>query len=361
MKNSQKGFVGAILLVIIGVLVVGGGVYFYSQNKSVSTTAPINDVSNNAKNSNAFYDSDLRISHASISVSNNSASAFNAVKTNLVAKADSDFLSKYFANYSAKNLPPITQSQKILTAHTDLLNIFDANANKQYQCSIGIGENCSLQPIRNIANLAALRSLVAFQQNKPSEAQSTALNIVTLGKNVTANADAVITLLVGWSVQNLGYNILATVQPKGTLSANEKANLIATLRQEHKKALRYEYTRTAEGIDYITSPANKPSAIITSDEEETIAIYRKGATASPTAWNPTETKKYFYDSYKIALSNIDLACGVTPKTSVMNLNFDPQNEQTENYVGKTMYSTTYASLDTMSQKRCAIENLIQNL
>lgn len=364
MKNSQKGFVGALLLVIIGVLVVGGGVYIYSQKKSPPTNTLTNQVSNNTQNPTTTNDADLRISYVPISASNNSAPAFNTIKTDSIAKADLDFLSKYFSNFSSKNLPPIAQSQKILTAHGDLLKIFDANSNKPYQCSIAMGESCFLQPVRNIANLAALRAVISYQQNKLSEAQTTASNIVALGKNITANLDDTITLLIGWTAQKLGYNILSMVYPKGNsplFSDNEKSNLIATLRREQKKSLQYDYTRRMEMIDYITSPNNKPSIVVDADGEETIKIYRDGIAASPTAWNPSETKKYFYDSYKIALSNIDLPCGATPQKSMQNLNFDPNNQQTENFVGKTLYTTTYASLDTLSTKRCEIENLIQNL
>lgn len=371
MKNSQyirqaqyrKGFI-VPLLAAIALLVIGGGVYFYSQKKSASMVLPTNKVPSNTKDSTAFNDSDLRISYISISNSNNSAPAFNAVKANSITKSDLDFLSKYVTNYSPTNLPPVAQSQKILSTYPDLLNIFDANANKKYQCSVLIEDTCRFQSIRDISNLAGLRALVSFQQNKSNQAETTAYNLIALGKNVTANADEVIPLLIGWPVQKLGYSILSTIRPKentALFTDSEKGILITQLRQEHKNVLRYAYTRAAEGIDYITYPNKKPSIILTPDDEDMVATYRKGVAASPTAWNPNETKKYFYDSYKIALLNIDLACGATPATSKMELNFNPRNQQTENYVGKTMYTTTYASLDTLSQKRCAIENLIQNL
>ena len=359
MKN-QKGFIVPLLIAIVAVVAIGGGIYFFTQNKPPVTTLTT-QVSNNPQVSSGFNDSDLKISATRISDTTNSASAFSAIKSDAISKVDLDFLTKYLSNYSSKNLPPVSQSQKILTTYSNLLSIFDANASKQYQCLFASGDTCSLQPVRSISNLAGLRALTFFQQNKSSQAQSTASNIVGLGKNVTANADSVITLLVGWSVQNLGYNILATVQPKGAISANEKTTLVANLRNEQKKVLQYMYTGVAEEIDYITSPNNKPSRSLVPDEEDLINTYRKGAATTPTAWNPAETKKYFYDSYKIALSNVDLACGVTPVTSKIDLNFNPQDQQVENYVGKTLYSTAYASLDTMSQKRCAVENLIQNL
>ena len=43
MKNSQKGFIVPILLVIIALLVVGGGVYIY-KNKKTETPSVVNII-----------------------------------------------------------------------------------------------------------------------------------------------------------------------------------------------------------------------------------------------------------------------------------------------------------------------------
>ncbi len=359
MKNSQKGFI-MLLPIIIVVVVVGGGIYLFSQNRPFAGT-PKTQVSGTTQTSLSFNDSDLRILATRISDSVNSAPVFNTIKSDVITKTDQTFLVKYLGRYSSNSLPPIEESQKILATYSNLLDIFDTNVKKQYQCLFTLGDVCSLQSIRNIQNIIGLRAVTFFQQNKSSEAQSTAYDIVSLGRSITTNADSANTLLVGWSVQNLGYDILTTIKQKGIISVNDKLALIANLRKEQKKVLQYMYTGTADEIDYITSPNNKPSRQLDHDEEDLVNTYRKGASANPTAWNPTETKKFFYSSYKIALSNVDLACGSTPVDSMLNFDFDPQNQQTENYVGKMLYATTYASLDTMSQKRCVIENLIQNL
>lgn len=114
-------------------------------------------------------------------------------------------------------------------------------------------------------------------------------------------------------------------------------------------------------IDYIVSPNNKPTKTLSTDDENFVNQIRQEAAASSTAWNPTETKKYFYDSYKIAISNVDLACGVDPVNSKMKFDLSLENSQTENYIGKTIYSSSYPTLDSSNKKRCSIENLIQNL
>ncbi len=359
MKN-QQGFFAPLMLIIVGILIVVGGIYFFLQNKkSVTTPAPV--VSNMVQPPLSFDDSDLRLPvSVRILDSVNSVSSFNAIKSDAVSSADQVFFKKYFSTYSPQNLPPVVQSQNILNTYSNLLGIFNSNSNKQYQCLFELGDDCSLLGVQEVADIASLQALTSFQQKKLSDAQNIASNIVTLGRNITANADSVITLLVGWTVQKLGYNVLFTIEPKYTISSDEKSNLIVSLRQEQKKVLQYMYTDAAEEIDYITSSNNKPSRPLSSDEEDLINTYRQGSTTSPSAWNPNETKKYFYDSYKIALSNVDIGCDATSTNSVVNINFNPQDQQTENYVGKTLYSIGYGSFESMNQKRCAVENLIEN-
>ncbi len=367
MKN-QKGFSVVSLVVVVAVVAIGVGAYFYlrtivqENHMKVTSTLPVtNDSKNTTQTTSTFNDSDMRISASRIPASKNSAPIFNDANSDITSKADLDFLTKSFTNFSPKSLPPVAESQKILTTYSKLLTIFDENAYRQYQCLPTLGDACPLQPVRHIGNLASLRATTLLEQNKLTQAQISASSVVALGKNITADADGIITLLVGWSLQNQGYTILGMIKPKTTISEADKKVLISNLRKEHKNALRYMYTETAQAMDYITSAANKPSRPYIDNEEEEIATYRKEAAASKTAWNPNETKKYFYDSYKIAVSNVDLVCGATPANSRIDIHFNPEDKQTENYVGKTLYAGMYASFDTITQKRCAIESLIQAL
>ncbi len=374
MKNSQKGFV-VPLLIVIAVLVIGGGVYYFTKKAPASQVnniqSSIPDQSgitntNNVSSSPISTDSDLKISYVKIPASNNSASTWNSISATAIAKSDLDFLGKYFGSYSSTNLPPLSQSTALLAKYQSLLATFDSAIQKQYQCSIDMGESCLLNSVRYTSQVAALRAVVSMEQKKLTDAQKEAEGVVSAGKQVTANADDVIPLLVGWLSQKLGYGILNTIHQNqgGTyLAADKKAQLIATLRQEHKTVLKFMYTRYAELVDYITSPSNKPAdKALASDEEDQVNTYRKEATASSNAWNPTETKKYFYDSYKIAISNVDLPCGSTPANSIIG-NFSAKNTtvQDENYAGKKIYSTLYPSLDNLSVKRCDVENLISSL
>jgi hypothetical protein len=47
MKNSQKGFIVPLLIILAGVLVIGVGSYIYFQNKNTQITQPINTSQNN--------------------------------------------------------------------------------------------------------------------------------------------------------------------------------------------------------------------------------------------------------------------------------------------------------------------------
>lgn len=360
-KNTiQKSKTSLIVTIIIVIVLIAGGWYFFSQKKSSFTAIK------ESKDFTTFDDSDLKISYTiTPTVSENSAPAFNALSGNLVTSEDVNTLTKYIASSTTANLPSITQANKIISKYPDLLKAFNENATKPYQCNLGKGESCSLNAARGMTYLAGVQALILFEQKKETDAQKTASNLISLGKNISANADTDITLIAGWAAQKTGYSISSIVNSKSKtslFSEAEKSTLITQLRNEHKKVFRYSYTRTAEGIDYITSPGKEPTGqTIFPDDEEIIGQYRKAIAENPEAWNPTETKKYFYDSYKILISNIDLPCGANLPEGRVDINFNPEDQKTENYIGKTMYSTTFASLNTLSVKRCEVETAIQNL
>lgn len=359
-NTFQKSKTSLIVAIVIIIVLIAGGWYFFSQKKSSFTT--IKEYRDHV----TFDDSDLKISYTiTPTVSENSAPAFNALSGNLVTSEDVNTLTKYIASSTQANLPPIIQANKIISKYPDLLKVFNENATKPYQCNLGKGESCFLSAARGMTYLAGAQALVLFEQKKTADAQKTASDLISLGKNIAANADTDIALLVGWAAQKTGYSISSIVNSKSKtplFSEAEKSALITQLRNEHKKVFQYSYTRTAEGIDYITSPDKKPiSQAMSSDDEAIIDQYRKAIAENPEAWNPTETKKYFYDSYKILISNIDLPCGANLPEGKVNINFNPEDQKTENYIGKTMYSTTFASLNTLSVKRCEVESAIQNL
>ena len=111
---------------------------------------------------------------------------------------------------------------------------------------------------------------------------------------------------------------------------------------------------------------NNPSFPQSAEDIATADEYRKSIALG--SFNLEETKKYFYDSYKIQIANVDLACGSTMVnapydfSSEVNTATTTSNQSSvENYVGKILYWTTYPSLDDLNMKRCELEALINSL
>lgn len=48
MKSNQKGFIGVVLIILIALVTVGGGVYFYTQNKEVSMNSDPTNIEMNS-------------------------------------------------------------------------------------------------------------------------------------------------------------------------------------------------------------------------------------------------------------------------------------------------------------------------
>lgn len=348
-----------IFIVIIILTLLGGAGWFFLQSKSGSVIQnEILDSNNEIPIIQTKNLDDLKINYIAVPVNENSASVFQSVGVNAISKEDNDFLVKFVSD-NQTTLRPITQSKKVLTKYKKLLETFEAGvAKKYYQCSIAMGDTCYLNNIRSISRLAVANSFILWKDGKTDEAKDYAHKIIKLGQMITEQADEFITLLVGWEVQKMGYYTLKDVEG-GTLSLEVKNDLIKNLREEHKKLFRFDYSRTLEIIDFTTDENNKPSIVI-KETDELMNEFRKNV--NDITWKPEIVKKWFNDSLKIALSNVDLPCGSVYKDSTIDIGFDPQDTaQTDNFVGKTLYSTTYASLNTTSVKRCEVESLINVL
>lgn len=349
MKNSPRGATSPIIfaIVVATVLVVAAFLYL---NYPTTKNAERN-----------FNDADLKLSYVRIPDEVNSVSIFNTAGSKTTTKADQDFIARYITSTTTKPYPPVAEAQKILNRYPDLIKALADSKNMDYQCSLDLGETCQFGTLRTIGNLAALKSFVQFQQKKTDEATVTAKDIVALGKKITAHNDNILSLLVGWIVQSRGYETLQEVRPKNSASftVEERESLTTALRNEHKNVLRFMYTRQSEFIDYIVSSSSKPSVALDEESEEVVSIYRQAA--EKMSWDGYATKGYFYTSYKMAVLNVDLACDAPVKDSKIDLKFDPEDKKTENYVGKTLYLTVYASLDTLNSKRCEVENLVNSL
>jgi tetratricopeptide (TPR) repeat protein len=346
----------AAIIAVLAVLIIGGLVYYFiSQKKPV-----VSDSAAEITNTTKFNDENILVTPLpEVDASSNATIAFAGLKP--ISPEDSKKLGNYIAS-STTVLPPLAESQKLLATYADYLKVFDQNASKTFYCK---DNSCSLNAIRYAVYLATLRSLVYFEQGKYAEAKKSAASVIDVGKSLTGNNDGLITLLIGWVAQKYGYIALDTISkkdPSAQLSAAEKQELIATLRSEHKHALKFEYMQGTEMIDYINTPSKIPKySHVDADTESAVAAYRKAIAENPMAWNYLETKKYFYDTTKNMIAHVDLPCGAKIPESMVKTGYNEQNTKDENYIGKAMYAIGGASIDTMNVKRCEIESAIQAL
>ncbi|GEM_PF-3403196 len=318
------------------------------------------------------FGQDLLMNWTKIPDDQNSAVDISAASA-LITQADKDFLSKFFGKgYDVKNLPTPSAATAVAARNVKTLQAFSTtSAMPLYQCSaVMTPEQCNFEPLRDIGRFLLLRSYVLQNAFKIPEALSIATNLADLGRKVTAGADEVVPLLVGWELQKNGYQRIAGLNTKTSapvvLPADEKANRVNVLRDEQRKVFRLMYTRQAEGLEYLADENKVPSFPQSAKDISAADEYRKSIALGK--FNLEETKRYFYDSYKIQIANVGVACGgqlAKPpydfSAEVHTATSTGSQSSIENYVGKILYWTTYTSFDSLNAKRCEVEDIINKL
>jgi hypothetical protein len=177
-------------------------------------------------------------------------------------------------------------------------------------------------------------------------------------------------MVVGWSLQKDGYQRIVSLNSKlltpFAMSADEKAGRVKALRDNHKELFKFLYTRKSEELDYLVNKSKTPSYPMSDTEVASLEEYRKSIELG--SFNLAETKKYFYDSYKNDINNVDLSCGGSVTKPPYDFSRDVNAATTtgdqssiENYIGKVMYWTTFPELNGVYAKRCEVEDLINKL
>lgn len=320
------------------------------------------------------FDSDMLVTWEKIPDGQNSAAAINAAGA-MISKGDSDFLAKYFSKgYDAKNLPPAAEATAVGLRNVKVLQAFAAASTlPQYQCSALMNPTtdstsgpCSVLPVRDIGRFLLLRTYLLERANKIPEALSIAQAIVDLGRKITAQAD-LLSVLTGWSLQKDGYQRILDLNSKVsapfTLSTSDKDSRIGALRAETRLMFKFSYSNQAEVLDYLADKNKLPTFPLGADYAPTIEEYRKSITQG--SFNLEETKKYFYDSYKIEIENVDLTCGGIIKAQpydfssvIKSADGTTIQSSVENYVGKVFYWSIFPSLNKTYARRCEVEALI---
>lgn len=368
--GGSKKIVLAIAIVFIVACAAAGGFYLWNKSssavseKSATENTRISIEDRAAAENNALA-ADVYVPQAYVRIpdANNSAVIFRTVASSTFTKIDRDFLNAF----SATNTPPVNESRIIVAKYKNILAAFEAGVSKgSFQCSLLRGDSCPLNIVRDAAKIALINAFVLSADGKNEEALAYASKVSRLGQQVLEYSDEMIAFLVGGVIEKMSYQTELTLRSKmgksapASITAANKALLIAALRKQHKNVISREYAVRLEQIDYVTDPSKKPSYPLTSEDEEYFGEYRKVSNA--TTWKPEQVKKWFEDSYKISLSNVDLPCGSKVAHSTIDIGFNPaMSEHSDNYVGKTFYSTLYASLENVNAKRCEVENAITKL
>lgn len=370
-----------LVSVLFLLIMVGGGLWYFLSRGSVSTTPtqkqlPASEAGRMppiATSTPAIVgDQDLMVSWTKIQDDQNIARAMSAIAV-MITASDKDFLSKYFGKgYDIKNLPAVSVASAVAARNVKALQVFSAvSVAPLYQCSTVMTlSGCDIQALRDIGRLLLLRSYVLERAGKNQDALAIVSNMVDLGRKVTSGADEVLTLLAGWELQKNGYQRMAELNQKVSapfnLSADDKTGRLNTLRTEQKNIFKYLYTRESEALEYLADKNKLPSFPQLADDIAAADEYRKSITLGK--FNLAETKGYFYNSYKISMNNVDLACGsrmMLPPydfNSEMNIATTTGNQKSVgNYIGKVLYWTTYTPLDNINIKRCEVEELINKL
>lgn len=380
--GSKKKLPIIIVLILFILVIVGADVWFFlSRNKMpVTPSLPVDTTSLQSKETAPVassapavsFDADLIKTWTKIPDEQNSVSAVNMVGR-MLSKDDTDFLSKYFSNgYDVKNLPTVSSANAMGARVVGALNTFlKASTTPLFQCSVVMTpEQCDLETIRNVGQLLLFRSYVLEKAGKITEALSIAASLVDFGRKITAETDEFVPTLVGWILQKGGLERIALLNPRlstpFSISSDEKISRINNLRNEHKNVFKFIYTRKVEELEYLADKNKIPSFPQSAEDIAIADEYRKSIILG--SFNLEETKKYFYDSYKIAIGNVDLACGspMSPppydfSSEIHTATTTSSQSAVENYVGKILYWTTFISLDSMNAKRCEVEDLINKI
>ncbi len=364
--KSHKGLWVTILILVI--LAAAGWAYYtyypdpYNPMTLFTKSEPTPEIPNEVK---AFDDADLRLEYVPIPSEQNSALVFSTTSKNFISKTDADYLRVYFAeSTTTKPVWDYAKAKGMVKNNAKAFALIDEALNKkEYQCSIFNGEECDYSIPWTYARLLALRARLNIADKNYSEAKNDILKIISIGRRMVNGSDEAISMLVGLGIEKLGTNtaIFYKDQSKESFVFDDKALIRQELRGSFKRVLRYLYTRQASAVDYIGGKIDKPLGAIDTETLDTLNLYRNQATS--TNWNLGETKKLFYDSFKIALNNIDLPCTATSTESKKVIFKDAADmtaqKNSANFVGKTLYSTIYASFDTVnSAKFCEFDTLI---
>jgi hypothetical protein len=166
MANTNKGFVGIALLIVLGLLIVGAGIYYYHGKEAakVAATSTASSIAGFSNNLQLNTNSDISLTSQANSNSNTTANATAAGSGNANWKTYTDAQDNYSISYPLNMFPyKVPSSNDIVLINGSLGGSLDIN--------IRPGSSCSYSPnttsTETVGNLTFVTADVSNDYSTP--------------------------------------------------------------------------------------------------------------------------------------------------------------------------------------------------
>ncbi len=360
-SSSHLGLV--FLIVIILFIFASGGAYYYFFVMNAPRENTIEDMNgpDTASPSKPFSDASILLPQETGLRETGFASLFSTFATTSLSQADRQFLDQYAQDLSAA---PLTQAKKIISNAKPLLDAFDKSAEFDvYDCDSAKG--CAPEILTLTARLVILRSYVYEKSKDSVRAIQDVRDLADFGAKISsASHPTPELLLAGWYAQKSAYTRIsklnAVSSAKITYTNDEVAVTLAGMRKSLTYIYKNTYTMWAQAIDYVAGRGMLPSHL-SAQEAARVESYK--TMINQYSFDPTATKKLFYDSVTAEISATALSCASNPTASYRktDLNTDMSNTEVVNYLGKKWYETSYKNAFSLRESLCGVEKALTDL
>ncbi len=216
----------------------------------------------------------------------------------------------------------------------------------------------SLNFLRGMARVDAIRALYLFKQGRENEGIDEAIKIIDLGQKIQDSQITFTEYLVSVAIKKIGFDVLTTMIEKTALPSDKLISYIKEIdyfkndKNGLATAFKSEYANVEESVDMILIGIQEFERPKLSGKNILWNLLdRKG---NNFYFRPNKTKQLFADWARTQIAALDKSCSFLKNgkdeelssPSIIKLYF------TENAVGKLLFNKVAASLDTVVYKRC---------
>lgn len=359
---SKEGPLMVILVAVVAVLLVSAGIYLYYQRQvSLSENLviePVSVVTETASKPPVFDDSDMRLKFDTTLVD------CGVINNLTISEEDRATILAYTASTSLSTKAD-QNVQKIIASYSDQIDFFlsDQNSWADHASVLDTEDKtiCNFSNIRTLGSLSLARAKeLAFNSNS-IETKNTITNILDISQKLQENSQSAIPYLVGFAIKSLTVDLITILNEKNLISITEYKALLEKYSDSgigNKKALQYEYSIVAEVIDDLAQ-LNFTQKVTKQFGQEFLSAFKEEKTDFN--FEPNNTKLLFLNLFKELYSNVDSPCDTILQLHIPTL--DP-NDTGENSLGKAIFASNaggIGSLDNLKNRRCLLENKINNI